>query len=136
MPADKIINLTRLSEYDNLIKEYVDDDVVDISISGRTVTITKKDGTTKTQTTQDTNTHYASKNVVNSSDSATTDTTTAITNGNVKLNHVENNAVTDSHAIFGTGSVQVTSDAFGNINVNGNSNADITYDASTGTISL
>ena len=134
MPADKIINLTRLSEYDTLIKEYVEDNVTGISISGTTVTITKKDGTTTTQTTQDT--HYASKNVVNSSDSATTDTTTAITNGNVKLNHVENNAVTDSHAIFGTGSVQVTSDAFGNINVNGNSNADITYDASTSTISF
>lgn len=134
MPADKIINLTRLSEYDNLIKEYVDDNVTGISISGTTVTITKKDGTTSTQKTQDT--HYASKNVVNSSATATTNTTTAITNGNVKLNHVENNAVTDSHAIFGTGSVQVTSDAFGNINVNGNSNADITYDASTATISL
>lgn len=134
MPADKIINLTRLSEYDSFIKDYVDDDVVGISISGTTVTITKKDGTTVTQKTQDT--HYASKNVVNSSATATTDTTTAITNGNVKLNHVENNAVTDSHAIFGTGSVQVKSDAFGNINVYGDSNADITYDASTATISL
>ena len=64
-----------------------------------------------------TDTHYASKNVVGSS-TATSNTTTALTNGNVYLNSVENGAVTSAHKISGTGSVTVTTDTSGNIAVN------------------
>jgi hypothetical protein len=62
----------------------------------------------------DTNTHYASKNVVGSP-TATTNTTTALTNGNVYLNSVENGAVTSAHKISGSGATTVTTDTSGNI---------------------
>lgn len=62
----------------------------------------------------DTNTHYTSKNVVGSS-AATSNTTTALTNGNVYLNSIENGAVTSSHKISGSGATTVTTDASGNI---------------------
>lgn len=62
----------------------------------------------------DTNTHYASKNVVGSS-TATANTTTALTNGNVYLNSVENGAVTSAHKISGSGATTVTTDTSGNI---------------------
>lgn len=68
-------------------------------------------------------THYASKNVVGSS-SATSNTTSALTNGNVYLNSVENGAVTSAHKISGTDAVTVTTDASGNILVNAH---DTTY---------
>lgn len=64
-----------------------------------------------------TDTHYASKNVVGSS-TATNNTTTALTNGNVYLNSVENGAVTSTHKISGTGATTVTTDASGNIIIN------------------
>lgn len=62
----------------------------------------------------DNNTHYESKNVVGSS-TATSNTTTALTNGNVYLNSVENGAVTSTHKISGSGAATVTTDASGNI---------------------
>lgn len=62
-------------------------------------------------------THYASKNVVGSS-TATSNTTTALTNGNVYINSVENGAVTSAHKISGTNGVTVTTDTSGNIAVN------------------
>ena len=63
----------------------------------------------------DTNTHYTSKNVVNSSNTATSNTTTALTNGNVYLISVENGAVTSAHKISGSGATTVTTDSSGNI---------------------
>lgn len=74
---------------------------------------------------KDTDTHYASKNVVGSS-TATSNTTTALTNGNVYLNSVENGAVTSTHKISGSGATTVTTDAKGNIVV---SSTDTTYTA-------
>lgn len=65
----------------------------------------------------DTNTHYASKNVVGSS-TATANTTTVLTNGNVYINSVENGAVTSAHKISGTGTTTVTTDTSGNIVIN------------------
>ena len=62
----------------------------------------------------DTNTHYTSKNVVGSS-AATSNTTTALTNGNVYLNSIENGAVTSAHKISGSGATTVTTDTSGNI---------------------
>lgn len=67
-----------------------------------------------TPPTTDTNTHYTSKNVVGSS-TATSNTTSALTNGNVYLNSVENGAVTSTHKISGSGATTVTTDASGNI---------------------
>ena len=75
----------------------------------------------------DTNTHYASKNVVGSS-TATSNTTSALTNGNVYLNSVENGAVTSAHKISGSGATTVTTDKSGNIIVNSN---DTKYNAAT-----
>lgn len=71
-----------------------------------------------------TDTHYESKNVVGTP-SATSNTTTALTNGGVYLNSVENGVVTSSHKISGTGATTVTSDTSGNIVVN------TTYSAAT-----
>jgi len=70
-----------------------------------------------TPPTTDTNTHYTSKNVVGET-TATSNTTTALTNGNVYLNSVENGAVTSSHKISGSGSTTVTTDESGNIVIN------------------
>lgn len=98
------------------------------SVGNGTITITQN-GTTKgtftvnqsgnttialTDTNTDTDTHYTSKNVVGSS-TATSNTTTALTNGNVYLNSVENGAVTSTHNIKGSGGTTVISDANGNI---------------------
>ena len=63
----------------------------------------------------DNNTHYTSKNVVGNKATETSNTTTALTNGNVYLNSVENGAVTSAHKISGGGATTVTTDASGNI---------------------
>jgi len=82
--------------------------------------ITGKGTTTMTMPANpNTDTHYESKNVISNSTTANTNTTSALTNGKVFLNHVENNEVTSSHKITGSGSVSVTSDTNGNITING-----------------
>lgn len=58
-----------------------------------------------------------SKNVVGSS-TATNDTTSILENGNVYLNHVEEDKIISSHKISGTGSTTVKTDASGNIVIN------------------
>lgn len=63
-----------------------------------------------------TDTHQTSKNIVGASDKATKDATA--TNGNVYLNHLENNTITSKHKIIGTGGTSVTSDSSGNITIN------------------
>lgn len=75
-----------------------------------------------------TDTHYISKNVVGSS-TATSNTTSILSNGNVYLNSVENGSVTSSHKISGSGAATVTSDASGNIVV---TSINTTYNAGTG----
>lgn len=75
----------------------------------------------------DTNTHYASKNVVGSS-TATNNTTSVLTNGNVYLNSVENGTVTSTHKISGSGATTVTTDANGNIVISSTDN-NTTYSA-------
>lgn len=74
-----------------------------------------------TPPTSDTNTHYSSKNVVGSS-TATSNTTSALTNGNVYLNSVENGSVTSTHKISGSGATTVTTDASGNIVISSTDN--------------
>lgn len=68
-----------------------------------------------------TDTHYTSKNVVGST-SATSNTTTALTNGNVYLNSVENSTVTSTHKISGSGATTVTTDENGNIIISSTDN--------------
>lgn len=59
-------------------------------------------------------THYSSKNVVGTT-TATTNSTSALSNGNVYFNSVENGAVTSSHKILGSGATTVTTDTGANI---------------------
>lgn len=83
--------------------------------AGSNITLTPDAANDKiTISSKDTNTHYTSKNVVGSS-TATSNTTAALTNGNVYLNSIENGAVTSSHKISGSGATTVTTDASGNI---------------------
>ena len=83
--------------------------------------VTKADITALGIPASDTNTHYASKNVVGGN-TATSNTTTALTNGNVYLNSVENGAVTSAHKISGSGATTVTTDASGNIVISSTDN--------------
>ena len=82
----------------------------------------------------DTNTHYASKNVVGATN-ATSNTATALTNGNVYINSVENGAVTSSHKISGSGATTVTTDANGNIVISSTDN-NTTYGAAGSALGL
>ena len=82
----------------------------------------------------DTNTHYTSKNVVGSS-TATSNTTSALTNGNVYINSVENGAVTSAHKISGSGATKVTTDTSGNIVISSTDN-NTTYSAAGSSLGL
>ena len=61
------------------------------------------------------------KNVVGATN-ATENTSTALTNGNVYLNSVENGNVTSSHKISGSGATTVTTDTSGNIIISSTDN--------------
>ena len=94
--------------------------------------VTGKGTTTMTMPANpNTDTHYTSKNVVGSS-TATSNTTTALTNGNVYLNSVENGAVTSTHKISGSGATTVTTDESGNIVISSTDNNTITTATTTG----
>lgn len=64
-----------------------------------------------------TDTHYNAKNITTNSATGKTQTTTALTNGNVYLNLIENNTVRSTHKISGTNLIGVTTDSSGNISV-------------------
>ena len=81
-----------------------------------------------------TDTHYSSKNVVGATN-ATSNTATALTNGNVYINSVENGAVTSSHKISGSGATTVTTDANGNIVISSTDN-NTTYNAAGSALGL
>ena len=99
-----------------------------LSVSGKTITNTKGDGTTGTITTQDTNTdtHHQAKNIVGASTTATANATSS--NGSTYLNLIENGAVRSTHKITGSGATTVTSDSNGNITI---SSTNTTYSAAT-----
>ena len=63
----------------------------------------------------DADTHYTAKNVVTSSSTSKSNATA--TNGNVRLNLIENSTVRSTHQIVGTGATSVTSDSSGNITI-------------------
>ena len=83
----------------------------------------------------DSDTHYESKNVVGATN-ATSNTSTALTNGSVYLNSVENGSVTSSHKISGSGATTVTTDTRGNIIISSTDNDTVythpSYTARTG----
>lgn len=81
-----------------------------------------------------TDTHYSSKNVVGATN-ATSNTATALTNGNVYINSVENGAVTSSHKISGSGATTVTTDTNGNIVISSTDN-NTTYSAAGSALGL
>ena len=83
------------------------------SVSATTLTMPKNPNT---------DTHYESKLIVNNQNTSTNNTTTALTNGNVKLNLIENNTVRSSHKITGSGATTVTTDASGNIVISSTDN--------------
>ena len=67
-----------------------------------------------------TDTHLTSKNVVASGGTLTGNTKAA--NGNVYLNHTEDDVIKSSHKIVGSGSVTVTADSAGTITISGTDN--------------
>lgn len=103
-----------------------------LSKSGSSIILTGSDGSTTSVTDTDTNTHYTSKNVVGSA-TATSNTTEALTNGNVYLVSVENGAVTSAHKISGSGATAVTTDASGNIIIN-STDTNTTYGVATSNV--
>ena len=88
---------------------------ITVDTYGRVTSVTNR---TYTSVNTDSNTHYESKNIVGASDSATANAAVS-GNGNVYLNHVENDSVTSSHNIVGSGSVTVTSGSTGRITIAG-----------------
>lgn len=76
-----------------------------------------------------TDTHYEAKNVVGGTASATADTSSNLSNGNVYINLVENGSVKSSHKISGSDAVSVTTDSSGNINISAH---DTKYTGSNG----
>lgn len=77
--------------------------------------VTKEDIVNLGIPSEDTDTHYTCKNVVSSTNTGISNSTTALSNGEVYLNTVENNTVTSSHKIIGEGNIKVTTDTNGNI---------------------
>ena len=71
-----------------------------------------------------TDTHHVSTTVINSADDSTTESSRAITNGNVFINHIENGTVRSSHRVEGTGNVSVVYNSDGDIIIHG---ADTVY---------
>jgi len=103
--------------------------ITDFSVDNHTITPTITEFTLPS----DNDTHYESKNIVGGSDDAKNDTDSALINGNVYLNHIENNEVISSHKISGTGATTVTTDDSGNIEI---SSTDTTYSAAGNDLGL
>ena len=97
-----------------------------LSVSGKTITYTKIDGSTGTITTQDTDTHYTTHLYAGSGTAANANTT----NGNTKLTLADNSTVRESITIKGTGATTVTSSG-GVITINSTDN-NTTYSPMTG----
>ena len=89
--------------------------------------VTKDDITALGIPESDTDTHYESKNVVGAN-TATDDSATALANGEVHLNSVENGAVTSSHKIIGSGATEVTTNENGDIVIS-STDTDTKYDS-------
>lgn len=88
-----------------------------LKAQGTQVTVTYGDETTKIFNTQDTDTHHTTNVVVTNSSKSQANKVSA--NGEVHLNISDDNQLRSSHVIKGEGSVEVTSDASGNIAIKG-----------------
>ena len=97
--------------------------------SGTNIGSVSIDGKT-TELFAPTNTHYEAKNIVANSSTSTSDTTTALGNGSVNLNLVEDGKVRSSHTIKGSGATIVTADTSGNIVISSTDN-NTTYGQAT-----
>ncbi len=113
--ANKYVHDSFTARESGLYKITVNDEGHIIAVSA----VAKSDITGLGIPSQDTNTHYESKNITAGSPTATVQTNAALTNGNVYLIEIENGAVKSSHKISGAGSVAVTTDASGNIVITG-----------------
>ena len=74
-----------------------------------------------------TDTHYISKNIVGSSNTATSNVTAAT--NNPYLNHIENGSVTSTHRISGSGATTVKTDTSGNIIISSTDTKPVYYSA-------
>ena len=76
----------------------------------------------------DADTHHQAKLITTNSSTSTTQTTSALTNGNVYLNLVENSTARSGHKISGSGATSVATDASGNIIISStDNNTNTTY---------
>lgn len=85
---------------------------------GHVTTLTEQTVTVKLPASDNT----TGKNVVCNSSTGTANTTVALTNGNVYLNHIDGTTKKSSHKITGTGIITVTTDTSGNISINADDN--------------
>lgn len=92
------------------------DAIKSLSISGRTITYTKRDGTQGSLVTQDTNTdtHYTARLYIGGNTGGSNAPTS---NGGTYLKLYENGTVRDAKLIKGTGKTKVSSDSLGNVTV-------------------
>ena len=80
-----------------------------------------------------TDTHYTSSTIIGASSTATANATAS--NSALYLNHIENDSVTSSHQIVGSGSVYVASDANGKLTITGvNTNTSHSHSAGVGLV--
>lgn len=120
--AEKALSADKATEADiatsdnkkqNIAQTYIKS----IKAEGTKVTATYGDDTTKSFNTQDTNTHSRTNVVFTSSD--TSQENLVAKNGEVCMNISDDNVLRSSHKITGSGSVEVTSDTAGNLDIKG-----------------
>lgn len=111
--ADKASKAEADAKGQNIADTYIKE----IKSEGTTVTVTYGSGQTKEFHTQDTNTHAMTHVVF--TDDAESDENLVAANGEVHMNVFDDNTLRSSHKITGSGSVEVTSDAEGNLDIKG-----------------
>lgn len=121
-PADKALTankaeLAAKAESDDKGQIIADTYIKQIKTEGTTVTVTYGNGQTKQFETQDTDTHSVTNVVFGNSPDASSNVVAS--NGDVYMNVLDDTQKRSSHKISGSGSVEVTSDAQGNLDIKG-----------------
>lgn len=121
-PADRSLSADKASLADKATADNKNQNIASTYIKslkseGTQVTATYGDGSTKSFHTQDTNTHNVTNVVFTSS--PTSQENLVAKNGQVHLNISDDNSLRSSHKIAGSGSIEVTSDASGNLDIKG-----------------
>lgn len=88
-----------------------------LKTEGTKLTLIRGDGTTESIYTQDTDTHSVTNLVFSHSPQSQTNTVAG--NGDVYMNISDDSTLRSSHKIVGSGSVEVSSDASGNLTISG-----------------